>query len=244
MKSSRRSPRGPIITIDGPSGTGKSTIARRLAGRLGFLYLDTGAMYRAVALKALRERVPLTADRLLTRLATRSRVTFRKDSGGRARVLLDGADVTRAIRRPEVSEAASQVATIPGVRRALVRHQRLIGAGGRVVMEGRDTGTVVFPKADLKVFLTADLTERARRRWRDLRRLGLPTTFAQVLRDVRGRDARDRGRRASPLRQARGAVKIDNTKLQSSQVLDTLLDYVRNVRKRSKRGDGLERRAG
>lgn len=218
-----------IITIDGPSGTGKSTVARHLARRLGYLYLDTGAMYRAVALQALRKGVDWSDPSALVRLAGRVRVTFRQGPGGGVRIFLNGREVTRSIRRPEVSSGASKVAVIPGVRKALVGQQRLLGRSGGLVAEGRDTGTVIFPHADLKVFLTADSAERARRRCRELKEAGHPMTFRQVLKEVRERDRRDRGRKIAPLRRAPGALRIDNTRLQSSEVLDTLTDYVRGV---------------
>lgn len=218
-----------VITIDGPSGTGKSTAARKLAQKLGFLYLDTGAMYRAVGLRALEEGVDLSDGPALVRLARRCRIAFRKAPAGRVKVRVNGRDVTKAIRRPEISSAASQVAVVPGVRRALVRQQRAIGRAGSLVVEGRDTGTVVFPNAPLKFFLTANSAERARRRWRELQAAGHRVTLQRVLREVRQRDRRDRGRGASPLRPARGAIRIDNTTLQSSQVLAKLIDYVRGV---------------
>ncbi len=230
MIGGRRSKRrGLVITIDGPSGTGKSTAARTLAQRLGYLYLDTGAMYRAIALKALRRRIPLSNRRRVAQAASSSRVTFRVNPGKRLRVLLDGIDVTEAIRAPAVSEAASRVAAVPAVRRVLVRQQRELGARGRVVAEGRDTGTVVFPHADLKIFLTASPLERARRRRRDLQSAGHTVTLAQVLEETKNRDRRDRNRQASPLRQAVGAIRLDNTRLKSNQVIGKLLDYVRRV---------------
>ncbi len=228
-----RPPRaGLTITIDGPAGTGKSTAARGLAKQLGYLYLDTGAMYRAAALKALRAKIPLTNKRVLTKLANAARITFRVDPGHRVRVLLDGKDVSEEIRRPEISEAASVVATIPGVRRALVRQQQRIGAQGRVVAEGRDTGTVVFPRAELKFFLTADASERARRRWRELRDAGHAMSYKEVLLETKRRDRRDRERMDSPLVPAKRAIRVNNTRLQSSQVLDTLMDYVHRIQRR------------
>ncbi len=226
-------PRGPVITIDGPSGSGKSTAARGLARRLGFLYLDTGAMYRAIGLQALRAKVSLSDRRALSRLAGRSRVTFRSTAGGRLRhrVFLDGEEVTRQIRRPEVSTAASRVAVIPGVRRALVREQRRLGRRGGLVAEGRDAGTVVFRKAPLKFFITASAAERARRRHAEERRMGHRVSRTQVLREIRVRDRRDRRRKVAPLRPAPGAIRIDNTRLQPHEVLAILADYVRGGKK-------------
>lgn len=223
---------GLIITIDGPAGTGKSTAAREVAKRLGYLYLDTGAMYRSVALKALRKGIPLTNKRGLAQLARRAHIGFRVDPGHRLRVILDKVDVTEAIRQHKVSQAASKVAAIAGVRKVLVRRQKEIGRQGRVVAEGRDTGTVVFPKADLKFFLTASPLERSKRRLRDLKAAGERVSLSQVLRDTGQRDLRDRSRSASPLRKAAGAILIDNTRLQSSQVIDRMLVYVKRLRRK------------
>ncbi len=218
-----------MITMDGPAGSGKSTAARGLARKLGFLYLDTGAMYRAVALKAVRKKVSLGNAAALTQLASRAKIDF-KGRGDRVRVFMDGLEVTRSIRHPEISEAASRVAVVPGVRRALVRQQRRIGRSGGVVAEGRDTGTVVFPRAPLKFFLTASLPERARRRWRELKSSGHRVGLARVLREARRRDVRDRSRKVAPLQAAPGAIRIDNTRLQSAQVLDILMDYVHRAK--------------
>ncbi|MBI3312365.1 MAG: (d)CMP kinase [Candidatus Omnitrophica bacterium] len=218
-----------VITIDGPSGSGKSTAARKLAQKLGFLYLDTGAMYRAVALQAKEKGISWENGPALARLAARTRIEFKKAAAGKVRVFADGKEVTRSIRRPEISSGASRVAAFPGVRRALVRQQRVLGRSGNVVAEGRDTGTVVFPKAPLKFFLTAAASERARRRREELKEAGHRASFRRVLREVRQRDRRDRHRRIAPLRPAPGAIRIDNTKLQSNQVLGKLLAYVRGV---------------
>lgn len=227
--------KGFVITIDGPSGTGKSTAAWRLAGRLGILYLDTGAMYRAVGLKALQGGVGLNDRRSLARLAQRSRIRFERGKGGAVRVFLDGKEVTRAIRRPEVSDAASQVAVVAGVRRALVARQRQIGSRAPLVAEGRDTGTVVFPKAQVKVYLTASLIARAKRRRRDIETEGRSMPLSAVVRDTRRRDRRDRARAHSPLKRAPGAIRIDNTALQPDEVLVKILDYVYRANSRGRR---------
>ncbi len=188
-------------------------------------------MYRAVALAATRRGIPLNHPDALTRLARGLRIQFRKGPRGRPRIFLAGKEVTEAIRRPEISEAASQVAVVPGVRREMVAKQRQIGRRGGVVAEGRDAGTVVFPKAQLKIFLTASFKERARRRFAELVKAGQRTSLAQVERQMRQRDLRDKSRLASPLRPARGSVRLDNSRLQSSQVLDRLFDYVRRLKK-------------
>lgn len=189
-------------------------------------------MYRAIAWKARQERISLTDKKALAALARRFPVTFRVDPGRIFRVLIDGQDVTEKIRHPQVSRAASQAAVVPAVREILVRQQRKIGFIGRVVAEGRDTGTVVFPKADLKFFLTASAAQRAKRRLKDLRLAGHKPDLPQVLEEMKERDARDRGREVSPLRRARGAVVIDNTRLQFPQVIDKMLFYVRRLNRR------------
>lgn len=211
-----------VVTIDGPSGSGKSTAAAALAKALGFLYLDTGAMYRAVALKSIQQGIASADRRRLGVLARATRVDLKVDPGGMLRVALDGRDVTRAIRTAEVTARASEIAVIPEVRRAMVAQQRRIGRAGRVVAEGRDTGTVVFPDAAWKVYLTASVATRARRRWKDLRAAGQRLSYAEVLRQVRERDRRDRRRSASPLKMAAGAVVIDTTRRTPLQTLQTL----------------------
>jgi cytidylate kinase len=199
-----------IIAIDGPAGSGKGTASRRVAELLGYLYVDTGAMYRAVALKALSEAVPLDAPERLVALAEATRIDLGTNAG-RHWVRLDGAEVTAEIRSPEVSQAASKVALIPGVRRVLVAEQRRAGRQGGVVMEGRDIGTVVFPDADLKIYLTASVEVRAERRLRDHRRRGEDITLEQMIEEVRERDRRDSQRADSPMVPARDAVLVDNS---------------------------------
>jgi cytidylate kinase len=205
-----------IIAIDGPVGSGKSTVARRVAEMLGYTHLDSGAMYRAVGLKALRDGVPLDSPERLSELAARARIDL-VPGDGRLRVLLDGEDVTEAIRAPEVSHAASVVAVVPGVRHPMVAEQRRAGERGGVVMEGRDIGSVVFPHADLKIFLDASPEVRAARRQRELEEKGEPLEFEKVLEQVHLRDRRDREREMSPLVRAADAVTVDNTAMDAEE---------------------------
>jgi len=194
------------IAIDGPSGAGKGTVARGVATRLGYRYVDSGAMYRAVGWKALRDQVPLDDEAAVARLARASRI----DLSGEA-VAVDGIDVTRAIRTPEIDRAAAAVARLPSVRTVLVERQRRLGAGGGVVMEGRDIGTVVFPDADVKIYLDAAPEERARRRAADPAHAARSATVTEVGVALAARDELDRTRSVSPLQVAADAVVIDTT---------------------------------
>ncbi len=203
-----------IIAIDGPVGSGKSTVARRVAELLGYTYLDSGAMYRALALKALRQGTPLDAADKLEALARDTHIDLQATpgpAGQGVRVLLDGKDVSAAIRGPEISQASSKIAVIARVRQVLVAEQRRAGQSGGVVMEGRDIGTVVFPDADLKLFLDASVEVRAERRWRELHQKGEAIDLPRMVEEVRERDRRDRTRAASPLVRAADAVLVDNT---------------------------------
>jgi cytidylate kinase len=205
------------IAIDGPAGSGKSSVARRVAAMLGYLYLDSGAMYRALALKALRHQVTLQDEARVAELANETHIELRAPSaeqeaaGAKNCVFLDDADVTQAIRTGEVAQAASRLATIAKVREVLVAEQQRAGAGGGVVMEGRDIGTVVFPKAELKIFLDASPEVRAERRWKEHQEKGDKMTLAEVFEEVIERDKRDRERKVSPLLRAADAVLVDNT---------------------------------
>ena len=205
-----------VIAIDGPVGSGKSTAARRVAELLGYTYIDTGAMYRAVALKALRRKIPLDATDELVALAGATRIDLRAQDGGQ-NVLLDGEDVTKEIRTPEVSQAASKIAVIEGVRRVLVAEQRRAGAKGGVVMEGRDIGSVVFPHAGLKIYLDASPEVRAERRWQELRAKGEACDPLIVLAGLHERDRRDREREMSPLVRAADAILVDNTAMDAEE---------------------------
>ena len=205
-----------IIAIDGPAGSGKSTVARRVAELLGYTYLDSGAMYRAVAWKALHDGVPLDVPAHLAALARDARIDLVPRSG-KLHVILDGNDITDLIRTPEVSYAASLVAVVPGVRHPMVAEQRRAGAQGGIVMEGRDIGTVVFPHADLKIFLDASPEVRAERRQRELREKGEALEVQKVLAEVHERDRRDREREMSPLVRAADAVIVDNTAMDAEE---------------------------
>jgi len=199
-----------IVAIDGPVGSGKSTVARRVAELLGYAYLDSGAMYRAVAWKALRENTPLDREEKLAALAGATRIDLVSTDGG-YRVLVDGADVTEQIRTAEVAQAASKVAVVAGVRTVLVSEQRRAAQRGGVVMEGRDIGTVVFPDAELKIFLDAAVEVRAERRRLEHAQKSERLEFSEVLEEVHQRDRRDRERAVSPLVRAGDAVLVDNT---------------------------------
>jgi CMP/dCMP kinase len=209
-----------IIAIDGPAGSGKSTVARGLACRLGFTYVDSGAMYRAVTLAALENGVDLNHGDALGRLATDARIELREREDDNVQVLLDSRDVTEEIRTPAVTGASSQVAAHQQVRHALLAKQRELIAAGDWVVEGRDIGTVVAPDATIKVFLTADPAERARRRAAELRRRGIEVKADDVHRAIEQRDRLDSTRSAAPLRQAEDAVTIDTTGLDADEVIE------------------------
>jgi cytidylate kinase len=206
-----------IIAIDGPVGSGKSTVARCVAELLGYLHLDSGAMYRAVALGALRAGVSLDDAAGLERVARAARIELEMNGAAR-RVLLDGEDVSERLRGPEMSQQASRVAMVPGVRRVLVAHQQRMGAAGGIVVEGRDIGTVVFPHAELKIFLDAEVEVRARRRSLEYEQKGRPTDLPRMMEEVRERDHRDRDRAASPLRRAADAVYVDCSAMEAEEV--------------------------
>jgi cytidylate kinase len=213
-----------VVAIDGPAGAGKSTISRRVAARLGSVYIDTGAMYRAVALAALRNNTPLVDAGALEALATSVRIAF---GGADSRtVLLNGEDVTESIRTPQASEAASKVSSVPGVRRAMVLEQRRIAASSPVVMEGRDIGTVVFPNAQVKVYLDADPRVRAVRRAAELEAKGLPADVDEIANAIAERDHRDATREDSPMKPAADAVRLDTSGLNIDQVEQAILDIV------------------
>jgi cytidylate kinase len=224
-----------IVAIDGPAASGKSTVAKALAARLGVHYLDTGAMYRAVAWSALENDVLLDDEEALAILAADSRVTFERPGVGDTtpdapswveRVLIDGVDVTEAIRTPAVDDAVSAVASAPGVRVAMVAAQRELAESGSYVVEGRDIGTTVFPDADVKVFLTASSDERARRRTLDMAAGGVDVSTSEVGESLERRDRMDSSRDTSPLAKAAGAVEVDTTGLSVDEVVERIAALV------------------
>jgi CMP/dCMP kinase len=211
-----------IIAIDGPSGAGKGTVARAVAKKLGYRHVDSGAMYRAVGWKAVRDGVALDDEEAVAALARRSRIDVTTTE-----VSIDGADVTRAIRTPEIDRAAAAVARLPKVRTVLVEGQRQLGAGGAIVMEGRDIGTVVFPRADVKIYLDASAEERARRRAADPAHSGGPSAIADVATALSARDEIDRTRKASPLVVAADAIHIDTTGKSVMDVVEEVMVVIR-----------------
>lgn len=216
------------IAIDGPAGAGKSSVARTLAQRLGYLHIDTGALYRALTLLVLRRGVNPAEEAAIAKLAREAQISLVAGSGG-VKVFLDGEDVTDAIRDPVVSENVSLVAQHPRVRDHLLAIQRELAADGGVVMDGRDIGTVVLPDADLKVFLTASAKERARRRMKELRTQGHKVTYKDILLSIRARDNLDAERLVAPLRAAADAVFLDTTGKDIDTVVEEILGYLSAV---------------
>ena len=213
-----------IIAIDGPSGAGKSTLAKRLAKELGFIYVDTGAMYRALALKVLREGVDLADDASMARLIESTKIDLQVD--GALQVLLDGADVAAEIRTPQVSQMASKASALPAVRARMLELQRDMARRGNIVAEGRDIGTVVFPQAEVKIFLQASAAERARRRFAELQAAGQSVDLTETLREIEERDKRDSERDLAPLRQADDALMIDSSSVDANQVTARVLAHI------------------
>ncbi len=220
-----------VIAIDGPAASGKSTTARRVAERMGYLHVDTGAMYRAVTLKVLRSGVAVDQENAVERLMGATRVELRETGDG-LKVYLDGEDVTDAIRTVEVTEAVSAVSKLPAVRRAMVREQRRLGEHRGVVLEGRDIGTVVFPDADLKIYMLADLEARSRRRQSDLADAGVLKPLDEVRDELQDRDTTDSTREHSPLLKADDAIVIDTSHLTIDQQVDLVVQKAKEIARR------------
>lgn len=217
-----------VVAIDGPAASGKSTTARLVAERLGFLYLDTGAMYRAVTWKAQRAGVSADDPEALAALVRATRLALEPGTDG-VHIRVDGEDVTERIRAPEISRGVSAVASVPAVRRRMVEIQREVARGARCVVEGRDIGTVVFPDAPVKIFLEASLEERAVRRQAELRRSGIRQALDELREDIARRDRADSEREDSPLRRADDAVGLDTTGLTIEEQVEEVLSVVRNA---------------
>jgi cytidylate kinase len=219
-----------IIAIDGPSGAGKSTLGKMLAKKLDLLYLDTGAMYRAVALAVLRRGVSLDDESEIGKIAETAEINL-VGKPDELSVVLDGSDITKEIRTPEVGEAASKVSTISEVRRIMVEHQRTIGNSALhgCVLEGRDIGSVVFPDADVKFFLTARPEARAMRRFNEDAARGRVTTYEQTLKEINERDQRDVSRHDSPLTIAENAIVIDTSELDLTEVFDQMVEHIKKA---------------
>ncbi len=217
----------PVITVDGPSGSGKGTVCRLLADKLGWDVLDSGAIYRVLSLAALHHQIALDNEEALVPLAANLDVQFLVDSQTNAgKVILEGEDVTSTIRNEEVGAAASKVAALPRVREALLRRQRAFKTERGLIADGRDMGTVVFQDAPLKIYLTASAQERARRRYVELNERGLDVTLSGLLQDIQARDERDMNRTVAPLVPAGDAIEIDTSELNAQQVFDKVITLV------------------
>ena len=229
--------RRPVVAIDGPAGAGKSSVTRLVAQALGYLLVDTGALYRAVALAVQRAGAGFDDEArvgdIAEALVARNAVKLMADAQGNVAVCLDGDDVSHAIRTQELSQGASKVSAQPRVRAALLDLQRAAGSEGGVVLEGRDIGTVVFPDAEVKLFLTASVNERARRRFEQLKAAGEPADFEVVMNEVRERDRRDSTRPIAPLRQAPDAIVIDSSSLDITDVVARIVTQVRAIEARN-----------
>jgi CMP/dCMP kinase len=215
-----------IIAIDGPAGAGKSTIAKTVAKRLGFLYIDTGAMYRALTCKILQKKIDISDTPAIIETAQHTRIDLSTDSSGELVVMLDGTDVSRAIREPVITKFVSDVAKIKEVRQVMLRLQRDLGRSKDSLLDGRDIGTVVFPDADKKFYLDADFHERSLRRFKELVAAGKDIKLADVQQDLANRDTIDSTREVAPLKKADDAIYIDTTKMSINEVIEKVLSLI------------------
>ena len=216
-----------IIAVDGPAGAGKSTVAKILAKRLGFLYIDTGSMYRALTLKALENNIPISDEKQINALAAKVKLDLRNNPDGSLSVILDGRDVSLDIRQARITRFVSDVAKIKEVREVLVKMQRELGLKGDCVLDGRDIGTVVFPDAQKKFFIDASSRVRVGRRFKELKGLGQDISLNEVEKDLSNRDKIDSTRQVSPLRKAQDAIYIDTSCLSIEQVVDKMFEFIK-----------------
>ncbi len=217
-----------IIAIDGPAGAGKSTVGKRTARKLGFLYIDTGAMYRALTLKAIEQNISVTDTAALIHIAENTNIGLINKEDGALVVMLDSRDVSKEIRQPRITQFVSDIAKIKEIRQIMVRLQRKLGKEKDSVLDGRDIGTVVFPDADRKFYVDADFKERVRRRFEELKETGQIITFEAVEADLRNRDRIDSTRAVAPLKKADDAIYLDTTKMSIDEVVQTILTRIKN----------------
>jgi cytidylate kinase len=216
-----------IIAVDGPAGAGKSTVSKILAQKLGFLYIDTGAMYRALTLKALEENIDLKDEQQVVSLAGLASIDLINNPDNSLKVLLDGKDVSHQIRQSRITKTVSDIAKIKGVREKMLELQRKLGLRHDAVLDGRDIGTVVFPNADRKFYIDADFKERVRRRYNELKAMGEDVTWEDIDKDLRNRDTMDSTREVAPLKKADDAIYIDTTQMSIEEVADELLQEIK-----------------
>ncbi len=214
-----------IIAIDGPAGAGKSTIARMIAEKLGYVYIDSGAMYRSITWQAMRTGVNLQDDKELVALAKKTKLFFKRHQR-QMKLFMNGKSVTKAIRTPEVTANICYIADNPRIRQIMVKLQQKIGQAGGIVMEGRDIGTKVFPQADFKFYLDASAEERAKRRYLEFKARGVKVRVQDILKDIKIRDHKDKTRSVSPLKKAKGSIVIDSSKLTPEQVVGKLMKQI------------------
>jgi len=219
-----------VIAIDGPAASGKSTTSKLAAQRLGYIYVDTGAMYRAMTLKVLEHHIDTGDKRTIAELAEKTEISFKRRDG-ELRVLLDQRDVTESIRSQAVTKAVSAVSMVEEVRESMVRIQRSMAEQGGIVVEGRDIGTVVFPKADLKIFMVADVRQRATRRQKELAQQGTEVVLDELVEDIRLRDQKDSGRGISPLRKASDAIELDTSDLSIEQQVEFIVREAEKIQR-------------
>ena len=216
-----------IIAVDGPAGAGKSTVSRILAQRLGFLYIDTGAIYRAITLKAIQEKIDINDSAGLITMATQSSIELINEQDSALKIFLDDKDVTSQIRQPDITKLVSDISKLKGIRKVALGLQRRLGKRGNSVLDGRDIGTVVFPGADNKFYIDAEFNERVRRRYEELKELGQSVTLKDIENDLHNRDTIDSTREFAPLKKAEDAIYIDTTNMSIEEVVKTLLRHIR-----------------